>query len=283
MSRYKTLVLKGGGVKGMAYVGAAKALEEAGLLPQVDEFAGTSAGAIMAALLAAGYGADELKEIFTELDFRSFEDHEDPLRLVTRYGLYEGSFFLKWITESLGRKLAKANPTFADLPHGLSVFATNMNTRGLAEFSKKETPTVAVGEAVRCSMSIPFVFSAYQLAGQIYVDGGVLLNYPFLPFEQRPPGSVLGLYLADLSAKAPTTYDVRFDDVVSFTKGLFETVVAGQQPLEVDLDSQAGRQSVLIDDEGISATDFEITAAQKQQLYDNGYRATRKYLELHPA
>ena len=59
--------------------------------------------------------------------------------------------------------------------------------------------------------------------------------------------------------------------------------MAGQQPLEFDLDSQAVRQSVLIDDEGISATDFDITAAQKQQLYDNGYRATRKFLELHPA
>lgn len=281
MSSYTTLVCKGGGVKGMAYVGAIKALEEASVLDGITEFAGTSAGAITAGLLAAGFRSDELEALFGDLDFRTFEDHWDPLRLATRYGVYEGTRFRDWITDKLGGKVGKANPTFDDLPKGLSVFATNTSSRSVAEFSTERTPTVHVGEAIRCSMSIPFVFAAYELDGHIYVDGGVLLNYPFVVFEKRDPKKVLGLYLADLEHKGPQTRDVRYDDVVSFVKGLFETIVDGQQPVDFRRDSIAERQSIKIDDEGISATDFDITPAQKKQLYDNGYRATRRYLEQH--
>jgi len=58
----ESLVFSGGGIKGLAYVGAIKALEEKQLFQNVKRFAGASAGAITAALLAIGMGADELDE-----------------------------------------------------------------------------------------------------------------------------------------------------------------------------------------------------------------------------
>ena len=81
---YVDLVCEGGGVKGIGLAGAYSALEQAGYEPQ--NVAGTSAGAITAALIAAGYSADELREIVFELDFRQFEDRgwEDRVPLVGR-------------------------------------------------------------------------------------------------------------------------------------------------------------------------------------------------------
>ena len=113
------LVFEGGGVKGIGLAGALATLEEREYLPQ--NIAGTSAGAITAALLAAGYSADELRDIIVSLDYRQFQDRawEDKVPLVERslsllldLGLYEGDRFLAWIGERLE---AKGIHTFADL------------------------------------------------------------------------------------------------------------------------------------------------------------------------
>ena len=277
-TRYTTLVLEGGGVKGIAYVGALKALDAYGVTLRLTRFAGTSAGSIIAALLAAGYTREELYEVMMNLDFKKFEDHWDPIRLATRYGLYAGDFLLSWMQDRLETKLGK-QPTFSEMPNALHVFATNLNTRGLAEFSNAKTPDVSVAEAVRCSMSIPLFFAAYELNGDLHVDGGVVLNYPITPFEHPDPESVLGLHLDDLSHKKPVRYPLEYDEIVDYVKALFETVVSAQQIVELEFDPVAERQTVHIDDDGISATDFGLTESHKKKLYDNGYAATTKYLE----
>ena len=102
------LVFEGGGVKGIGLAGALATLEEREYRPQ--NIAGTSAGAITAALLAAGYSAAELRDIIVSLDYRQFQDRawEDKVPLVERslsllldLGLFEGDRFLAWIGERL--------------------------------------------------------------------------------------------------------------------------------------------------------------------------------------
>jgi NTE family protein len=113
------LVFEGGGLKGIALVGAYSVLEERGYRPQ--NIAGTSAGAIVAALLAAGYTAAELRQIIMELDLNSFKDraHKDWLPLFPRIvsilkdrGIYEGEAFLEWMSGLLEKKGVR---TFGDL------------------------------------------------------------------------------------------------------------------------------------------------------------------------
>jgi NTE family protein len=94
--------MKGGGVKGIAYVGALQVLEEYGY--HFDHFVGTSAGAISAALLAVGYSPKELGEILAKTDFREFKDGWLPLSLPLlpfRKGLYRGETFRIWLENYL--------------------------------------------------------------------------------------------------------------------------------------------------------------------------------------
>src|ERR1041384_7651154 len=116
---YVDLVCEGGGVKGIGLAGAYSVLEEHGYQPQ--NVAGTSAGAITAALIAAGYSSTELKEIIFGLDFRQFEDKswEDRIPVVGKgvsvlveEGIYKGDEFLEWIRDLLAKKNVK---TFGDL------------------------------------------------------------------------------------------------------------------------------------------------------------------------
>src|SRR4051812_5658134 len=105
------IVCEGGGVKGIGLAGAYAALEEGGYRPR--RAAGTSAGAITAALIAAGYTAAELKEVVLSLDFRQFEDKgwEDriplianPLSVLLDQGVYEGEKFVDWMRGMLVEK-----------------------------------------------------------------------------------------------------------------------------------------------------------------------------------
>src|SRR5512135_2086782 len=112
-------VFEGGGVKGIALIGAAEVVEAAGYVFQ--NLAGTSAGAIVAALLAAGYSAAELKPILMGLDFKQFEDTSLLGRIpllgqeyeIVRYlGIYNGDYFLNLMRRLLSEKLQKDAVTF---------------------------------------------------------------------------------------------------------------------------------------------------------------------------
>src|SRR5829696_6799499 len=117
--KYVDLVFEGGGVKGIALVGAFSVLEERGYEPQ--NMAGASAGAIVAVLLAAGYTAAELQKIIGELDYDRFKDEawEDRIPLAGKslsvlkdLGIYEGKAFLAWMGDLLE---AKGVRMFGDL------------------------------------------------------------------------------------------------------------------------------------------------------------------------
>ena len=112
-------VFEGGGVKGIGFVGAVAVAEKQGLTWQ--NVAGTSAGAIVATLIAAGYTAKEMREILSNLDYNNFKDRGSidkiPLvgpaaSLVFEKGLYEGKFFQEWMG---GLLKAKNITTFGDL------------------------------------------------------------------------------------------------------------------------------------------------------------------------
>jgi NTE family protein len=88
------LALSGGGAKGFAHLGVFKLLEEEGLIPEV--IAGTSAGALMGALLADGYKPDEIKELFTGREFSEFAQIQLP-----KSGLFDSTRFRLFLKRHL--------------------------------------------------------------------------------------------------------------------------------------------------------------------------------------
>ena len=95
---FQHLVFKGGGVKGIAYVGAMKALEEANISSQINGFAGTSAGSIVAALGACRISSDTLNTFLASTNYENFKDKGGIFNFVedlaNKFGPYEGDYFL---------------------------------------------------------------------------------------------------------------------------------------------------------------------------------------------
>ena len=102
---FRNLVFEGGGVKGIAYVGALEKLQERNILQNVTRVGGASAGAINAVLLSLGYTLDEMNEIMADLDFNNFADAWKPRvirlmnvpRLLRDFGWCKGDYFRGWI------------------------------------------------------------------------------------------------------------------------------------------------------------------------------------------
>lgn len=154
------LALSGGGAKGFAHIGVFKMLEECALMP--DIIAGTSVGALMGALFADGYRADELQELFTGREFSEFAQLQIP-----KSGLFDSKRFRYFLKRHLRAK------NIEDLQIPMAIMATDLDNGVSHAF--RQGPIV---EAVTASCSIPIIFSPVVIGGVHYVDGGLFHNFP---------------------------------------------------------------------------------------------------------
>lgn len=290
------LAFKGGGVKGIAFVGALRELFQHGSLASVQRVAGTSAGALVALMYALGYSIDKIYEIMKGMNFRQFEGGFNPLRVLTHYGLFGGDYILEMaqnLLENSGKGL-HAKSTFADMKVAgcldLYVFATNLNLHNIAELSPDKTPGAFVAEAVRASMSIPIFFKAWKFSNEIpstdiYVDGGLLFNYPlsffedarFRPTPQDTSERSLGLFLRTPAGKRER-HELGFDTIMHYSRHLFESIM-GSQDVDFDEDASQVSNSVVIDDLGILATDFNLSTDDMNKLVESGAKGAIAYLQ----
>ncbi len=219
-------VFEGGGVKGIAFVGALEAAREHGIERWVN-VAGTSAGAIIASLLAVGYTPEQLLKILEKTNYAVFADYGfggkylgGARNAIRGRGLCPGRTFSDWLAERFKESpVGKSDPTFADverqLPPGLNdderekarfrlrVIASDITEGRMLvlpddivdytdekgrPFTKEDLP---IARAVRMSMSFPFFFEPVELYrnGRVHyiVDGGLLSNFPVFLFDGDTP------------------------------------------------------------------------------------------------
>lgn len=279
---FRNLVFEGGGVKGTAYAGALEVLEQQGILGEIERVAGTSAGAITAALVALRYTPAEIRSLMVAIDFDEFEDGGDDgvPRLLSKFGWFAGDYFLELMRCLIEDKLGKKGVTFADLQAGgyrdLHVFSTDLDSSTARELSFATSPGFEVALAVRMSMSYPVFFAAVRADGDVFVDGGVLRNYPVDAFdgELGLNRETLGFVLLATGAPPP---ERKVGDLPEYAKAMFEAL------LKVQVDALATdppnlERTVILDDLGIPTTDFSLTDAQKQALIEQGASCTCSYL-----
>ena len=201
------LVLSGGGAKGMAHIGALKVIEEAGIT--IDYIGGTSMGAIVGALYASGYSANELDSLFRDADFsdliqdnlprgaKTFYEKEDSERyaLTLPFNNFKISFPSaisggQRIYNELVRLLYHVRDVddFNNLPIPFFCIATNIETGAEVLLNKGYLP-----EAVMASGTFPSLFEPTELDDQILIDGGVVNNYPIMEVKQLGADIIIGV------------------------------------------------------------------------------------------
>lgn len=211
------LVLSGGGAKGLAHIGVLKSLERRGIRP--DLVVGTSMGAIIGALYASGYRADEIDSIARNIGFsRAFRSYQavaprplSPLHPLlvweqrpTGFELQRGTVSESEVAAMLNRALLRGNLTargdFDRLPIPYRAVATDLRDR--------RTIVLATGdlaEAVRASMSLPLIFGPVRLGDSILADGGLSAN---IPVEVARELGARRVIVSDVSGSNPDSLDL---------------------------------------------------------------------------
>lgn len=208
---YTNLALEGGGVHGIAYAGAFKALEEKGILKNIQKIAGTSAGAIAGLAACLNFTAAEMDSVLMSLKFEKLNDGKGGLfgkykRVKNKFGIYKGEKFEQWLKQIILEKTGKQDLTFKQL-HELHITnpafkdlyctGTNVSKQRLEIFSYETTPNFSLATAVRISAGIPLYFEPIALDDNLlpikkgdttsfinyYVDGGTICNFPISMFD----------------------------------------------------------------------------------------------------
>ncbi len=308
---YVDLVMEGGGVRGIALVGALSVLEERGFQPQ--NLAGTSAGAVVATLYAAGYSADELYGLLKAQDFSAFLDGtwlaHLPLvghlaRIVFEKGINKGDAFLHWMQGLLAKKGVRTfgdlvHPAYADQPryrYKVQMIASDLMGRRMLVLPGDATKLgiahpdeMEVALAVRMSASLAFFFkpvvaqNAQTNREAFITDGGMLSDFPIWLFDSDGPPAwpTFGLKLVDEQPR-PTPDGwlppAQFARVgfVEYLKDLLATLMEAHDRYYLETDSFV--RTIILPTQGVRATDFTISPEKAQALYEAGRAAAEAFL-----
>ncbi|MCS1350742.1 patatin-like phospholipase family protein [Mechercharimyces sp. CAU 1602] len=281
-------VFEGGGMKGIGLVGALSVAERKGF--HFQRLAGTSVGALVAALYAAGYSSDEIYQILMEKDFRelipkkwhNFIPGSQAIRLWFRQGLYSGDALEEWV----GGLLAKRGIyTFTDLKEcELRVITSDISRGSLLVLPHElneygcSSDSLTVARAIRMSTSIPYFYEPVTITHSpsqttsYLVDGGVLSNFPVWLFdEEQPRWPTLGFRLITDEFGEP--YPI--DGPISLFRALFFTMMDAHDNRAIkEIDKL---RSILIPTLGYGTDDFSIGKKEREELYQSGVEAAEAF------
>ena len=246
------IVFEGGGIKGLAYIGALRYLEERGL--KINNVAGTSVGSIFASLIAVGYTSSELQQLIDDLDFFEFwpkgkNIFKSTVGTIKNKALYSLTPLENKLEYLFSRKM---KTKFKDIKVGnnykLKVITTNVNSRKLVVIPNDlgkfniNGDDFPISKAVCMSSAIPLVYQPYKINNQIFVDGGIMSNFPMWLFKDKV--NVFGFRLGKRK-------------------------------------KNDGNNIIYIDTSRYRATDFKKGFSERYYLYNLGYYYTKQFFDRY--
>lgn len=318
--------MEGGGVRGLAYPGALQVLEEQGILDSIHNVAGSSAGAIAGIMVALNYSSHEIDSVLHSIKIQEFNDGRFFIgkikRMTKEYGIHKGVKLSDWIGNLIKYKTGHEDITFQGLHElhlkdpGFKNFyctGTNISKQELEVFSWENWPDMKLKTAVHISSCIPFYFIPIAIDNQgnevspeqdsikydLYVDGGMLCNYPISIFDSCKSGGnplacsdvvfnpqTLGLKLergAQIEAFEQNKTDLapyniaNMKDYSSAVMNLLVETINRRSPGLIN----EKERTIYISYGNISGKPRKVSLAEKMELYNNGVSAANKFFHIN--
>lgn len=274
-------ILSGGGIRGTAYAGVFKALEQIGV--NIKGLAGASVGSIFATLYAIGYTTDEIEEIFLQVNYENFRDIN--LSLNKGFGIWKGDNIQNWIKDLIEQKFYGENyekdanipVKFKDIEKDLIIIATNISTGSFKEFSKYTTPEESIATAIRASISLPGLFKPTWIDNNCIIDGDIIRGLPFWSFSDNlnPRNTrVLEFRLEGSHSKKELDNTVGYFNAIINTASNISTDFIMNQYCKNDK-----YDYIKINAKNTMPVDFSIKNEKKLELSQIGFDATLDYFK----
>lgn len=282
MTKFKNLVLSGGGTKCIAHLGVLDTLIKYDFidLDNLNYIIGVSGGAILAVMLAVKYSLESILYFCKNMSYEKiFDDNfiDNIFDVFTTYGVDSGDKFLNIIKYLIKLKTGDENMTFESLYNynktNLIISGTCLDTKQLIYFERINYPNLTIAEAVRISASIPIVFKPYKFNNKVYIDGGLLNCYPIDYFESVGLNDeiehTVGLRISD-------KYNSEFNDLITYIKSITNTFMN----YFYNVDKKYKNNTVFITyDFGIKATiNFNLSIEDKLKLFNHGVKCANYFV-----
>jgi NTE family protein len=302
MKEINTIAISGGGIKGLAYIGVFKKLEE--IIQQrkileshknfdennckiplinIKTICSVSVGSIFSLTYLLGYNYIEMLEKVLNKNFETLKNIKF-FNFVSSYGLDDGKKLIDWLRSLMKEKNIDSDITLLDFYKitnvDFQIMASNLNKYVYQKFNHIETPDVKILDAIRMSISIPFIFTSNKYNNDTMVDGALIGSYPIELFKDNLD-NVLGLKLVNQGELISHDMDEKIDDIESFIYHVLNCyMVQKEKPITRSL--LYDKCTVYINTEDITeCINFNITPEQKHKLVDLGYKNTSEYFKKY--
>lgn len=280
-----TCLFGGGAIRGIAYIGTIKAFEELGLT--ADTLAGSSVGAIFASLLAVGYTSEELRQVFSKVNFELFKDF--AIGIGPLFALSKGEVFLEWLRELIERKFygdkykkgENRAVTFKDIEKNLIIITTNLSNFECKEFSKSETPDYEIASAVRISSCMPGLMKPIEYNKTLLVDGDLQKSWPMWKLSSTLKNSKDRI----LEMRLEGHYDSNNISGIDYANAVYSCMTSMSTSFVTDIYASKDKFDYIVFNTGKTVVvDFNLNENKRNELIQAGYTQTINYFkEVLPA
>lgn len=274
-------IFGGGGIRGIAYSGAYKALLENNI--ELTGYAGSSIGAVFATLLALDYNYDEIYQIFESTGFQMFIDINTDFK--REIGISKGNIFLDWIREKIEQKFyeddykkGQMKPvTFSDIKKKLIIYSVDLTNLKFKEFSFFKTPDFEIAMAVRASVSMPGLFKPFEIENNLIVDGDLLKSTPLW----RASNSIKDLNERIIEFRLEDNETPKqIKNSFEYLNRVYNAICGFATDYIIDLYNEKDKfDYIKINTQDICVVDFLIPKEKRLELFNLGYEKTMTYFK----
>ena len=273
-----TCLFGGGAIRGAAHVGVLRALDMVGI--DITTVAGSSVGALVAALLAVGYSNDELADIFLSVNFELFRDIS--LGFNSKFALSKGEVFLEWLRDLIEKKYYGEaylkgqcrRVSFKDLNKNLIIITTNMKDFSCKEFSIFETPDFEVAMAVRISCCMPGLMRAVTMDNELLVDGDLMKGKPMWSLSKN----IQNCSDRILEVRLEGSFSGSDQSPIEYVNGMYTCMTSTETCFIKSIYGNKDRFDYLVINTGdVVVVDFNYPSEKRQAIINDGFRQTMEY------
>lgn len=289
-SKIDTIVFSGGGIKGISYIGFMTALLEKINISQIKHYIGASAGGIFCYFLVLGYTLDEIKKILYNYDFANIFLHTDQQELlldnlVCNLGYFDGNLLKNFFIELLEVKFDRKDITFIELYEltniKLTLAVTNFTTQSLEYWNYISVPNISVIDGILSSSRVPLFFCPITINGNIYLDGGIINNYPINYIDIENINTVIGACITskkeinEITELFNKNNSPSFENLINYFFGLL--ILTFQSKITI-MDKAYLKRTVQLQNRYANFLDFNISDEIKDIMITSAYEKTKNNL-----
>ena len=268
----ETLILSGGGIKGISLVGALEALYEKKYMDSINTILGTSIGSIIGFLIIIGYTPEQLYHILINTNLKQFYNI-DICNFINNFGIDNCDNIEKFLVKLINDKGLSKDITFANLyeikKKRLIISTTCINNMTTEYFDHLSHPNESIINTIKMSIAIPFFFCPSEINKDIYVDGSIIDSFPTMNLLDTK--KTLGLLIC-----GDNNERIQIKNIEEYVLQISKCVLKG---LSYSKESFLKKKTniIIIKVNDINILDFNIDKKQKEKLFLDGYLSVKAH------